>query len=97
MGREEAFAMLNGSVIQFVGDSTSSRAARQLSAYLMGHPFEVRTLLPPLYINTLTCLSSLSGGPCLKPTMDRETRSLRQLPMPHPHPHPAPEGAGGGG
>lgn len=32
--------MLNGSVIQFVGDSTSSRAARQLSAYLMGHPFE---------------------------------------------------------
>ena len=55
--------MLNGSVIQFVGDSTSSRAARQLSAYLMGHPFEVCILLAPLYIDTLR--PSLSGGTCL--------------------------------
>lgn len=32
--------MLNGTIVQFVGDSTSGRAARQLSAFLMGHPFE---------------------------------------------------------
>jgi hypothetical protein len=39
--------MLNGTVLQFVGDSTSSRSARQLSAFLMGHPFEVPGLPSP--------------------------------------------------
>jgi hypothetical protein len=40
MDRKDALAMLNGTLMQFVGDSTSGRAARQLSAFLLQHPFE---------------------------------------------------------
>ena len=38
--RLEALGMLNGTLLQFAGDSTSGRAARQLSAFLLQHPFE---------------------------------------------------------
>ena len=42
MDQPTAARMLNGTIIQFVGDSTSSRAAREMSAFLLQHKFELR-------------------------------------------------------